>query len=93
MATSHDPLYRGTGGLALNMPFSNLDTKGWLPTLTLSICECEDEIAERNVLRERYCKPKSNWSARNSRMFPKDAESGLMCHPVHQPHQLNQAEL
>ena len=26
-------------------------------------------------------------------MFPKDAESGLMCLPEHQPHHLDQAEL
>ena len=50
-------------------------------------------MAERSVLRERYCKPKSNWSARNSRMLPKDAESGSVFLPKHQRHHLDQAEL
>jgi len=93
MVTSYDPLKWGTGGLALNMPFNNLHNKGWLPTLTLSNCGWEDEIADRNVLSERYCKPNSNRCERNSSTFPRDAERGLMCLPTHQPHHLDQTEL
>ena len=60
----------GEDELSISNPLLKCDIVLWVRTLTPSICAWDVEIAERSVLRERYCKPKLNWPARNSRILP-----------------------